>query len=327
MSSWSDMDNQVHSVALDLDTADRLLAGTVAPEDAPPGYAGVARLLDAVWSEPPAKPADEDAIVAKLAAVVRSTPRSASSPTRGRAKRRITRPRVAAALVAAGLVCFAGLASAGRLPDPVQDIVSAAFDKVGISVPDAESATNPSVPRDSTDAPSVPRLDRTSAFARKTTRARISKHTARPKPRPATVSTRRSRSNVSVFTPPKRDTSDEVAVAPPAVSPPKGSAVPSESAAPKKPQTTPPGRDAATRAEAHKRTSSATTKPASSHQDRREARSGNANSGQQGAARPSGGQGAGGAANAGGGQQGDPANGGAGTGGSVNGNAGRNGSP
>jgi hypothetical protein len=326
MSSWGDMDNQVHSVALDLDTADRLLAGTVAPEDAPPGYAGVARLLDAVWSETPAEPADEDAIVAKLAAVVRATPRSASSPIRRRAKRRISRPRVAAALVAAGLVCFAGLASAGRLPGPVQDIVSATFDRVGISVPDAESATNPSAPRDHTGAPSAPRLDRTSVLAKKTTRARISKRTAKPKPRPA-VSTRRSRSNVSVFTPPKRDTSDEVAAAPPAVSPPKGSAVPSESAAPKQPQTTPPGRDAATRAEAHKRTSSATTKPASSSQDRREARSGNANSGQQGAARPSGGQTAGGSGNTGGGQQGDPANGGAGTGGSANGNAGRNGRP
>jgi hypothetical protein len=334
MSSWSDMDKQVHSVALDLDTADRLLTGTVAPEDAPPGYSGVARLLNAVWSEPPAEPADEEAIVAKLAAVVRSTPSSASSQPRVRSKRGISRPRVVAVLVAAGLACFAGLASAGSLPGPVQDIVSATFDKVGISIPDAEGATNSSAPpRDHTGAPSAPRLGRTSTLAKKTTRARISKHTTRPKQRPATVSAHRSASKASVFTPPKADTSDEVVATAPAVSPPKGSAAPPESAAPKKPQATPPGRYAATGAEARKRTSSATTKPATTKPattppDRREARSGNASSGQQRAAPPSGGQGAGGSGSAGSGQQGgDPANGGAGTGGSASGNAGRNGRP
>ena len=54
MNLWSDFDCEMHPVPLDLDTADRLLAGTVAPEDAPPGYSNVARLLESAAAEPTA---------------------------------------------------------------------------------------------------------------------------------------------------------------------------------------------------------------------------------------------------------------------------------
>ena len=51
MSLWDDFDPDMHPVALDTDTADRLLAGAIAPPNSPPGYADVARLLEAVSDE------------------------------------------------------------------------------------------------------------------------------------------------------------------------------------------------------------------------------------------------------------------------------------
>jgi hypothetical protein len=82
MSCLDDMDHEMHSVALDMETADRLLAGAVAPEDAPPGYADVARLLQVV-SAPPSgdELAHEAEIVAKVASAVRAS-RSSHSPSR-----------------------------------------------------------------------------------------------------------------------------------------------------------------------------------------------------------------------------------------------------
>ena len=74
MNLWSDFDREMHPVPLDLDTADRLLAGTVAPEDAPPGYANVARLLESAAAEATADElARETEVVAMVAAAVRSS--------------------------------------------------------------------------------------------------------------------------------------------------------------------------------------------------------------------------------------------------------------
>jgi hypothetical protein len=123
---------------LDMETADRLLAGTVAPEDAPPGYADVTRLLQAAWAEPTSDEIpSEDVIVARIAGVVRSSSSTASfSPHKPRKPFGLTRSPIATALVAAALVCSAGLASAGALPDAIQGAASATLAKVGISVPD-----------------------------------------------------------------------------------------------------------------------------------------------------------------------------------------------
>ena len=38
---------EMQLVALDPDTADRMLSGTIAPADAPPGHGDLVRLLDA----------------------------------------------------------------------------------------------------------------------------------------------------------------------------------------------------------------------------------------------------------------------------------------
>jgi hypothetical protein len=158
MNLWSDFDCEMHPVPLDLDTADRLLAGIVAPEDAPPGYANVARLLESAAAEPTADELSrETELVAMISAAVRSSssihsvsPRTFSMPFA------LSRPRIAAAFVAVSLACTAGLASAGSLPGAAQDIASSMLAKVGISVPgpDEHAGTHPSVRGSSSDASS-----------------------------------------------------------------------------------------------------------------------------------------------------------------------------
>lgn len=149
MSLWSDFDCEMHPVPLDPDTAERLLAGTVAPEDAPPGYANVVRLLESAAAKPTADELSrETEIVAMVATAVR-----ASSSTRSLSPSRSFRPfahsrlRIAAAFVAVTLACTAGLASAGSLPGAAQEIASAILAKVGISVPgpNERAGTHPSV--------------------------------------------------------------------------------------------------------------------------------------------------------------------------------------
>jgi hypothetical protein len=126
MTAFGDIDD-VTPVALDVATADRLLAGTVAPEDAPPGYAAVTRLLEAAWAEPtPAELRREAEVVAMTAAVLRMPSWSAAGA--GNAPRRsvLSRPSIAAALIAAGIASSAALSFAGVLPGPAQDLVGRA---------------------------------------------------------------------------------------------------------------------------------------------------------------------------------------------------------
>jgi hypothetical protein len=158
MNLWSDFDCEMHPVPLDLDTADRLLAGTVAPEDAPPGYANVARLLEFAAAQPMAEELSrETEVVAMVAAGVRSSSSIHSvSPRRFFTPFALSRPRITAAFVALTLACTAGLASAGSLPGAAQDIASSMLAKVGISVPgpDEHAGTHPGVRGSSSDASS-----------------------------------------------------------------------------------------------------------------------------------------------------------------------------
>jgi hypothetical protein len=206
MTFSSDMDFEGHRVALDMDTADRLLAGTVAPEDAPPGYAEVTRLLEAAWAEPTADEIESEAeVVAMIAEVVRSSSSTASfSPDKPRKAFALTRPRIAGALVAAGLACSAGLASAGALPGTFQQVASAALAKVGISVPDANDDTtknrsgrpdpggSPPGAGKSGESPAPARTKRSTGVEKRARpAARIGKHRAKER-RPASRTSNRA---------------------------------------------------------------------------------------------------------------------------------------
>jgi len=142
---------------LDDDTAARVLAGELAPPDAPPGYAAVATLLAAAAAPPrPEELAGEGAARATFAVA------RADEPARRR-----RRPTRLAVLVAAGVLCLGGVAAAttGALPAPVQSAARDALATVGVSVPaphPASSATRPPPVRPApvTTAPAPPRVTR-----------------------------------------------------------------------------------------------------------------------------------------------------------------------
>jgi hypothetical protein len=134
MSLHFDYPGEMQRLPLDLETADRLLAGSVAPEDAPPGYK---RLASFLTGEPPIDDVVADAgFMAMLAATVRSSPETKTRPSRRSIMPRI---KLAAALAAAALVGATGLAVAGSLPGAAQDIASSMLAKAGITVPGPNS--------------------------------------------------------------------------------------------------------------------------------------------------------------------------------------------
>lgn len=153
MSSWRDFESEMERLPLDTDTADRLLAGSVAPEDAPPGYAGVATRLAAVTGSPIADELSrESETVALLAAVVRSSQPKMTSPRR---RSIVPRLKLAAAFATVALAGTTGLAFAGGLPGAAQDVASSMLDKVGVSVPgpNSKAGDHPNVRGKSSDAP------------------------------------------------------------------------------------------------------------------------------------------------------------------------------
>jgi hypothetical protein len=160
MTFWSDMDSEMQLLPLDTDTADRLLAGSVDAEDAPPGYGRVVRLLEAASSEASSEElAREPEAVAAMAAALRSpVHRNVASSRRSFMPFALSRPRLTAAVVAAAFAASVGMASAGSLPGAAQDVASEMLAKVGITVPGANDSagTHPDVRGNSTSVPNVP---------------------------------------------------------------------------------------------------------------------------------------------------------------------------
>jgi hypothetical protein len=151
MSPWRDLESEMQRLPLDTDTADRLLAGSVAPEDAPPGYAGVATLLAAVADSPTADGLSrESETVGLLAAVVRSSQPEMTKPRR---RSIVPRLRLATAIATVALAGTTGLAFAGSLPGAAQDVASTMLAKVGVSVPgpNSNAGDHPSVRGTSSD--------------------------------------------------------------------------------------------------------------------------------------------------------------------------------
>jgi hypothetical protein len=151
MTGWSDLHGEMTRLPLDVDTADRLLAGRVLPQDAPPGYGELARSLAAVSESHVADAFGREAkTVLAMAAVVRSS--RSTTPQRSR-RLNVPRVKLAGALAALTIGTTAGLAFAGGLPGAAQDIVSTIFAKVGVSVPgpNENAGDHPNVRGESTD--------------------------------------------------------------------------------------------------------------------------------------------------------------------------------
>ena len=159
MTFWSDMDSEMQPLPLDTDTADRLLAGSVAPEDAPPGYGRVVRLLEVASAETSSEElAREPETVAALAAALRTPVHKVASPRRPSMPFALSRPRLTAVVVAAAFSASVGMASAGSLPGAAQDVASEMLAKVGITVPgpNDSAGTHPDVRGNSTSVAIAP---------------------------------------------------------------------------------------------------------------------------------------------------------------------------
>jgi hypothetical protein len=160
MSLPSDFTDEMQRLPLDLDTADRLLGGSVAPQDAPPGYADVALLLAALEPPAPAELTPDAELVAYLTQSMRSSP---SAKTRTSRRSILPRLKLASALATFAMIGTTTLALAGSLPGAAQDVASSMLSEVGVSVPgpDSDAGTNGSVRGTSPDV--APRPSATGA--------------------------------------------------------------------------------------------------------------------------------------------------------------------
>ena len=154
MSGWGDMSRDTGALWLDDPTVEQLLAGVLAPEDAPPPLAPVAEWVRAARAPATAAEwADEDTVVAAIAERVRwaaSLPAPAERPRRARIHGGVV-ARVAV-LTAALALSGTGVAAAaeGTLPSPVQRAVSTAASWVGVSVPKVPPNSTPTEVPDTT---------------------------------------------------------------------------------------------------------------------------------------------------------------------------------
>jgi hypothetical protein len=140
-------------LTLDDSTVNALLSGAVEPDDAPPGYGPVARVLAAAASPPqPHETEAEQQMLARFHETIGAQPRPAT------ARRPHRRPRVLAAiaLTTGGLLVGAGVAAAsGHLPGPLQQVAHTSLAHIGISIPgDGQTADEPSGPTATTSTTS-----------------------------------------------------------------------------------------------------------------------------------------------------------------------------
>ena len=140
-----------HDDFLDPGTAERLLDGTVAPADAPPGFGPVADLLDAARGgvTPPAADLGALASAARAGAGGAAAP---DSPTPGRppvlAKFLTLKAAAVAGVVLLGATSAA--AATGALPGPLQRTAHRTLSHVGVNVPtdDDDDATDATEAKD-----------------------------------------------------------------------------------------------------------------------------------------------------------------------------------
>ena len=123
---------------LDPDTADRLLAGRLTSDDAPPGYGGVAQLLQRahVNTGSESDVTDDELVVAMVNAIVTNDP---ARTKRNHVLTRIVTTKVLAATAVVALTATGAAAATGTLPDNAQNGLARAAQHVGINLPEAAS--------------------------------------------------------------------------------------------------------------------------------------------------------------------------------------------
>ncbi len=132
MSSWRGSDGEMPRYPIDDSTADRLLTGRLAPEDAPPGCAGLAELIRT--SRGPARPdelATEATVVAEMVAAVHSTSVHAADPSRR--SHRMTLSKLLSAKV--GAIAVTTVLGAGVAAAAATGSVSSTLTHIGVFSP------------------------------------------------------------------------------------------------------------------------------------------------------------------------------------------------
>jgi hypothetical protein len=128
---------EMRMTRLDPETAHRLLDGHVAPDDAPPGFSGVAALFDAargITSEPGS--VDQASTVAAMQAVVLERLDSPTiDPRRRNVRKKVLAAKTAAATTVVLLGAGTAAAATGSLPGAAQSTASDMLSKIGVSVP------------------------------------------------------------------------------------------------------------------------------------------------------------------------------------------------
>lgn len=128
-------------LALDEDTVERLLTGTLPPAQAPAGYAELAQLLAAAVAAPtPEELAVQEVVLAELRAVTRGRLPAVRPSRRARTSRRRRRAGLAVVVVVGALV-GGGVAGAatGHLPGPVREAARTMMGTAGGGTPAAST--------------------------------------------------------------------------------------------------------------------------------------------------------------------------------------------
>ncbi len=120
----------------DPSTADRLLAGRVGADDAPPGYRRVAALLDEAGSGFP-EPAGSAAAktVGAMVTAISGAPAPEIASRRSPMLKKVLAAKTIAVVSVLALTASGAAAATGNLPDSVQDQVAKAAKHVGLNLP------------------------------------------------------------------------------------------------------------------------------------------------------------------------------------------------
>jgi hypothetical protein len=137
------MDDMKAIPDLDRETAERMLAGLIEPDDAPPGYAEVTRVLRSAAGPAERTSTAREAWAITVAHEVLNEERNLSSARTGTSsvRSRYVRAKVIGVLTVGTLLGTSGMAMAGALPAPVQDAAAKVFAKAGITIPAGHPAS------------------------------------------------------------------------------------------------------------------------------------------------------------------------------------------
>jgi hypothetical protein len=156
MRRWNDVEAMIFEPTIDRRTEEKMLHGTLDPEDAPPELARVALILRAasagaelgsIISETD-RLRREQVVASMVAAVAAAGVPTQAKPATVRSWKlrggALGRVRLVVTMALGLMLASAGLAFAGALPSPMQHAASVFLSKVGVHVPDPGRTTGSS---------------------------------------------------------------------------------------------------------------------------------------------------------------------------------------